>query len=46
MFVQAAGLFRYSGVKLEAQVGESPPGTLDRSCSRTGPILFVVLDTS
>jgi len=40
VLVQAAGLFRYSCVKLEAQVGVSPPGTLDSSESRTGPIKF------
>ena len=34
----AAGLFRHSGVKLEAQVAVSAPGTHDSSCSRTGPI--------
>ena len=34
----AAGLFRHSGVKLEAQVGVSPPGTSDGSYARTGPI--------
>ena len=39
-------MFRHSGVKLEAQVGVSPPGTLDGSYSRTGPILFAVLDAN
>ena len=34
----AAGLFRDSCVKLEAQVAVSAPGTYDSSCSRTGPI--------
>ena len=33
----AAGLFRHSGVKLEAQVAVSAPGTRDSSYSRTGP---------
>ena len=40
VLVQAAGLFRHSGDKLEAQVAESAPGTIDSSCSRTGPVEF------
>ena len=43
---QAAGLFRCSGITLQAQVGESPPGSLDCSYARSGPIHFVVLGTS
>ena len=47
VFVQAAGLFRYSGVKGQAgrqvQVGVSPLGTIRSSKSRTGPIEFAKL---
>ena len=47
MFVRAAGLFRHCGVKQESP--GSPRRRLaryDKFYSRTGPIMFVVLDTS